>query len=487
MNALVRTLASVGIATLMTAGCFLEENPSTPSRVVVSDTTITVNSTYDVVKSDTVVIDTIDYDDGGSGASVITVLNLRIRDTITTLQTEIESTIVDSVFVDDDSVRSDTTVRADTSAADAVPVDTTYNDTTIYDTIVVPHLIVATTAATDYSSGNVGVLMEPAHAAHKDLLSIHSDNIVRCKGSAIYILERLGKDNLIRLDSSSLYSGGVVYQQSLGSGVNLQDIAFADSDKGYVTQYQAPGVLVVDLGDGSVADTIDLSDYNTTYADHPDSTEDWPFMSSALVLGDNLYVACQRMRSVTTDWGISFEPADTSLIVVISTATDAVVETIALEKKNPYGMDVAAGKLYVSSTGSWADPTDGGVERIDPATNTNEGVVAEESTFGGNISTIVMVNENKGYVAVGKNSADFSEFWTELVEFDPSAGTVGEAVDGVDDAFGGAVYNGRYLYVGDRNTAAPGVVVIDPADNSTVAGPLDVGIAPSSLSVLVME
>lgn len=487
MKVFVRNLASVCIATLTVAGCLLEENPTTPSRVVVSDTTITINSTYDLVTSDTVAIDTVDDSTGYAGTTVVTVRSLQIRDTIVTLQTEVESMIVDSVFVDGDSVRSDTTVRADTSAADALPVDTTYTDTTVYDTVVAPHVIVATTAATDYSSGNVGVIAEPAPIARKDLLSIHSDNLVRCNGSDVYILERMGKDNLIRLDSSSLYAGSVVYQQNLGSGVNLQDIAFADSAKGYVTQYQAAGVLVVELSDGSVTDTIDLSAYNTTYADHPDSTEDWPFMSSAVVYGNNLYVACQRLRSVATEWGTSYNPADTSLIVVISTATDAVVETIALEKKNPYGMDVVGGKLYVSSTGSWTDPADGGVECIDLATNTNQGVVVQENGFGGNISTIVMVSKNKGYVAVGKNSADFSEFWTELVEFDPAGGAVGSAVAGVDDAFGGAVYSGRYLYVGDRSTIAPGVVVVDPADNSTVAGPLDVGIAPSSLSVLVLE
>jgi hypothetical protein len=79
---------------------------------------------------------------------------------------------------------------------------------------------------------------------------------------------------------------------------------------------------------------------------------------------------------------------------------------------------------------------------------------------------------------------DFN-FSTVVKECNPSTGDVGATIESVNDAFGGMAYDGTYLYIGDRSTTDPGVVVIDPSDNSKVAGPIDVGsLPPSAIAVL---
>jgi hypothetical protein len=64
---------------------------------------------------------------------------------------------------------------------------------------------------------------------------------------------------------------------------------------------------------------------------------------------------------------------------------------------------------------------------------------------------------------------------------------VGDPVDSLENAFGGVAYDGTYLYVGDQSLTDPGIVVIDPSDNSKVSGPHDMGMPPSSLAILRAE
>jgi hypothetical protein len=241
---------------------------------------------------------------------------------------------------------------------------------------------------------------------------------------------------------------------------------------------QSNNLVIFNPATGTKTGTIDLSRFNTFAG--AANAEQYPYMSSAVVYGGFLYVACQRL----VHSGVYLNPGDTSLIVIISTFTDSVTGTIALSRKNPYSVSICGGKMYVSSSGAWGNSTDGGVECVDLFSNTNLGVVAMEGDFGGDISTIQMTGPNKGYVAVGKNSPDFTTFWTEIMSFNPQTRCVGQKVQNIDNAFGGLAFDGQMLYVGDRSLTKQGVVVIDPADDSKKAGPFDMGLPPNALAFL---
>lgn len=339
--------------------------------------------------------------------------------------------------------------------------------------------LVVTTS--DYMNSTVARISIEDFSTDADLMDVYPDNVVTCNNGSIYILERQGADNIIRIDGPEIASKKIRYQENIGTAVNIQDIAVISKSKAYVTQFGSSNIAIVDPSDGSVTGTIDLGREPYLNGD-----ETVPFMGDALIVGGYAYIALQRLVTVQTDWGPTPQVADsTGMIVVIDCETDKVAKKIKLKKTNPASLDTCDGYLYVSSPGSWNDQTDGGIEKIDCSDNTLKGTVISGSDFGGDITTLVIVNKNKAYVTVGLADYNFS---TVIIECDLAGKSVGETIDHVGDAFGGIAYDGTYLYIGDRSTSYPGIMVIDPDDNSKVAGPIDCGtLPPSSIAVLTME
>jgi DNA-binding beta-propeller fold protein YncE len=197
----------------------------------------------------------------------------------------------------------------------------------------------------------------------------------------------------------------------------------------------------------------------------------YPYASSLAVYGDYLYVACQRLNDL-------LEPADTSLIAVIDTRTDAIVASVKLNKKNPSSMDVFENRLLVSSSGNWFDASTSGVEMIDLASNENLGLIADGSAFGGAVGNVVFVSQSKAYAAA------MTENWTtDIIEFNPAAKTVGAKINGISDGSGGLVWDGSKIYAGDRGFGTAGVAVVDPATN-TVEQTVATEMPPSSLAII---
>jgi hypothetical protein len=350
-------------------------------------------------------------------------------------------------------------------------------------TVAIRHnAVIAGTASSDYAAGNMGFVDLADASSAQNCITIFSDNLVVTHGKSVFVLERAGKDNIIRFKEGLLGTGAVLYQKHLGQNLNIADMVFVSDTQAYVACNLGKKLLVVDPSPGAVVDSIDLSRFNA-YAG-TDSAAAIPYMQALALYNGKLYVACERLK---TDASNLPQPADTSVVAVIDVANDSVVGAIALAKRNPYSMAAFGSSLYVVSTGAWGNASDGGIEQIDMVIDKNMGVVAEEALFGGDISSVCMVSDQKAYVAVAKNSLDFSLFWTELIEFNPATGAVGSKVPGVDNAFGGAVYDGTYLYVGDRSKTNPGVVAIDPSTNTKAGGPYNMGLPPSSLAFLKLD
>lgn len=491
-----KAVAMLG-ATLL-VGCFEDSPVDSTETIVVS--TRTERDTTDI--RDTILIDSsgiVDSTVSDTSVSVeetwqFTVTTVAVTDTTFRMVSVIETTIremaisvreiTDSLYESADSLVSDTVVGADTLLDTAVNVlgetaifDTLFSDTTVLDTQSVSKYIVATTAVWG-EGGNVGIMAAGGSAGSGKLLAIHGDNSVASYNGAIYILERLGKDIITRIDGPDISAENVVYQTRFAVGANISGISFVSESKAYVTQYGASDLVVFDPESGTCVRSIFFDLY--THAG-----ETVPNMQAAVVAGDRLFVLCQRLKTFQGDMGPYMDVGDESgLVVVVSTVSDAVVDTIQLERKNPAAMGVIDGFVYVSCTGSWSDATDGGVERINLSDYSDHELLVSESDFGSNISDMIVLSPTQAYVCVSRNNADWSKFWTELVEFNPERGTVGTKVEAVADAFGGLAFDGTYLYAGDRSADAPGVVVIDPADNSKVAGPVDIEMPVNDLAVL---
>ncbi|GBU20310.1 hypothetical protein R80B4_00186 [Fibrobacteres bacterium R8-0-B4] len=353
------------------------------------------------------------------------------------------------------------------SCSDPVKSDppvVTPDDTTATDVIS----IAVTTISADYSAANFEIISTDNYSVRQNLISgLYTDNIVRAFNGDVYILERFGKDNVIKYNAKK---AAVEYQESLGEGLNIQDIAVVSETKAYISCNDNSDLIVFNPKTGKKVSTVDLSRFNT-YAG-TDSAEASPYASSLAVYGNYLYVACQRLKL--------FNPADTSLIAVIDTRNNEIVKSIKLNKKNPAAMDVFGNTLLVSSSGDWSDVTaaSAGIEMIDLTNNENLGLIADGGIFGGSLGNVIFISQSKAYAAV--MTADWT---TDIIEFNPQTKTVGEKISGISDGSGGLVCDGFKLYVGDRGFGTAGVAVVNPSTNA-VERTVSTGMPPSGLAII---
>jgi DNA-binding beta-propeller fold protein YncE len=326
---------------------------------------------------------------------------------------------------------------------------------------------------TDFQTGSFAVFpVLQADAVTKNVDRIHSDAVARVHAGLVYVVNRLGGDNIQAIDPAAGYA--TRWQCSVENGSNPHDIAFAAADKAYVTRYERASLLIVDPTTGAdcaqfVRGTVDLSQF----ADG----DGLPEMDQAVVIGGRLYVTLQLL-----DRRNFFRPTDQSLIAVVDVATDSVVGSIPLTGTNPFAEsagltpDPLTGKLTLTEVGEFGTLGDGGLERVDPATLTAEGFFVTESDLGGNVTDVVLIDEHHAYAIlldeVGRS---------RVVRFDPTlrqvTATLAEGDEFLVDIELGP--DGGTLYLTDRTLKRPGIRRFAIADDSEIApSPIDTGLPP---------
>jgi DNA-binding beta-propeller fold protein YncE len=302
---------------------------------------------------------------------------------------------------------------------------------------------------------------------------IHADAVVRVANGLVYVVNRFLGDNVQVLDPGRGFR--TVLQCTTVPGSNPHDIVVADPHKAYVTRYDRTELWIVDPGAAGCAGfrrgTIDLA----AWAD----ADGIPEMDQMALVGDRLFVTVQRL-----DRAHQFAPAGKSLLLVIDTATDAVVGEIRLASANAFGdasgigREPGTGKLLVNQAGDIFRTGDGGIQRVDPFTLSGEDFLMTEDELGGNVTDFAMVSPTKGYAVVITDALR-----NVLVAFDPSQRIVTRRlltrVDYLPDI---ALAPDGTLWVADRNLGAPGIRVFDPGDDHELtSGPIDVGLPPFAL------
>jgi hypothetical protein len=72
-------------------------------------------------------------------------------------------------------------------------------------------LIVATTVSSTITSGNIGTLDVIDNTAYKNLLPMHTDTKVATYNGSIYVLEKYGKDNVLKIHGSVICKDSISY------------------------------------------------------------------------------------------------------------------------------------------------------------------------------------------------------------------------------------------------------------------------------------
>ena len=293
----------------------------------------------------------------------------------------------------------------------------------------------------------------------------------------VYVVNRLGQDNILVLDETDLRTP--LTQFSVGNGTNPHDIEIVAPDRAHVTRYDAASLLIVDPRDGTQLGEIDLG----AFADG----DGLPEVSGIVRVGDRLYLSCQRLDR-DGGWG----PVDVSYLIVVDLATDTVVDVdpetegvqgIALSAANPNSLAVFGERIAVGVVVNFGDRA-GGVEIVDAAANRSLGLAVSEEDLGGDITSMVLVDGSRGYAVVADEN-----FANSVRPFDLSSGEVGPPLESTSGGFIPqlAVDGGR-LIVADRGSwddpDAAGLKLYDAAAGAFLAGPVNTGLPPMHVVVL---
>lgn len=304
----------------------------------------------------------------------------------------------------------------------------------------------------DFVSGYLEILNMSDTTMEADGLSIYSDAGVVSYDGSVYILERKGADNVLKIDPAKSGVSSVVYQESLTDNSNPQDMVFSSTTKAYISNEAIAEITIFDPDAGEISGSIDIS----AYIHNPDSNSS-PYAGDMELVDNSLYVLLQRRDG--------YAPGLASLILEIDTDSDAVVDTFATNFKNGFGMAYYDGALYVSNPGNAFVSGDGGVEKVDLSTGDVTTIVTEDD-LAGNPNHIIHKSGSVFYVT---NYVGWQD--VQVVELDVSDGST-TIVPGVTDAFGSIVYDKDYhrLYVGERDSVGMGIRIFE--DNTEITDPV---------------
>jgi hypothetical protein len=330
------------------------------------------------------------------------------------------------------------------------------------DPAIVGDLFVLTT---DFETGAFSIVDSTTEDAAVNVGLVHSDATARVRGDRVYVVNRLGQDNVTALDAGDRYA--VLWQVSTEPGSNPQDIAFASDRKAYVSRLERTELLVLDPATGAPLGTVDLA----SLAD----ADGFPEPAAMLEVGGRIVVAVERL-----DRGDAYRPSGPGALAVIDPATDRLERTIELTAANPYG-DMAVGpdgRLLVAEAGEFG-VLDGGIEAVDVAAGTADRLLLDETTLGGDVTAFAVAQDASVWLVVSDPS-----FVKSVVRWDPADGSRRTILAGTSLLLPCVVpIPGARIAVCDRTRESPGLRLFDLAGREQ-GEPIDVGLPPWAVRVL---
>ena len=328
--------------------------------------------------------------------------------------------------------------------------------------------------------GTLGMVpLNQRDAVSSNLVSTHSDAMVRSFGGLLYVVNRLGADNIQVVDPADF---SVTSQFSTGIGTNPQEIVAVSPTEAYVTLYQpeenqterleVDDLIRMNPRTGEILQTIDLTPFTAN------DGERHARASALLEVGGDLFVAVQDLPG-----NLALPPDQPGKIVRIDLASGRIEAAAILEGRNPFAMahSPTTGMIYIACSEFFdlASPY-GGIEIFDPATMRTERLLADEG-LGGWMGDLEVTGPF-GFVVVG--SPDYSS--NELIRFSLEEPDGSVEVLYVSDSYIQeiAVSPDGLLLVGDRDPRVNGVIFFDPATGEQQGDPITLGLPPSSIAFI---
>lgn len=308
----------------------------------------------------------------------------------------------------------------------------------------------------DFSTGSYSVVDLATRNLFDDIGfgAVSSDALARTYDGLVYVVNR-SDGNIQVIDPRQGFT--TVTQVSVGD--NPQDIVFVGGNRAYVSRLSSDELLIVDATTLAAIGAIDLSSLTK-----PADLDGVPDPFRMLLHNGLVYLILQHLDFST---GFIPERVAPGEIVVIDPALDEIVKVIALNGTDPFTdlqFSPDLNRILVASIGNFA-VADGGIEAIDPETNTVDTTfVVSEAALGGDITHFEVLSSTQGYAIVTDTN-----FAASLVRFNPSTGEVLGTLFGPVNVFvPHFAINSRnelYLAVADATVPTPQVIVFDTERN----------------------
>jgi hypothetical protein len=316
----------------------------------------------------------------------------------------------------------------------------------------------------DYSTGSLSAITTAGPTPACDIASPHSDARLRYFAGQLFVVNRFGADNIQVVEPMS---GATVLQFSVGNGANPYDIAVLSPTRAYVTRYDRRELWIVNPATGAKTGEVDLGGF----AD----ADGIPEMDRIAVVGPLAFVSLQRL-----DRPSFFSPTDSSLVAVIDTRADTLVDcdavtpgvqAIRLPVTNPvttFEFDRAQSRLLLGCVGNYG-VLDGGIVAVDPVALTAGPVLVTDADLGGDCNDLVWVSDTRVYAIVSTPS-----FATQLVRWDPVAGMVSPPLFAPGGfVLADAEWDGAgELWVADNRAVGGGIRRFSVASGAAIGVPL---------------
>jgi hypothetical protein len=309
-------------------------------------------------------------------------------------------------------------------------------------------------STSDFSTGLLSAYSIESNEFYPDLLPIHADALLSVTSNQLYVINRLGADNIMQINvSSDLY---VNYEQALGSGSNPSGLVSLSSQTILVSKYGSADLVVLDSTSGQQI----LQKSLLQFAD----SDSIPEINTVLRINDDIYLTMQlldRDHSGNAIW----PPTQNGLLIKLNASSLEVAASYTLPFTNPVSKIRYHGhrdSLVIAAPGYYGlnYQLDGGVVEFSLVTDSFLTSPLTEQSANYEITDAYILNNQKA-IALGNDEQLNSYF----LEFNPTTSTITRVIAQIKASQGGyfsdfAVYQNR-IYLSDRSTSNPQLRVYD--------------------------
>lgn len=327
----------------------------------------------------------------------------------------------------------------------------------------------------DFTSGFLSAYSPAENKAYRDITPVFNDSMVRYESGSSYILQRMGSDSLRRLDNQHGYS--TLYEKSLGSRSNPQDVVFLTGNTIAVSYYNRNTIDIRSKNSGALLRQVDLS----AWADADGYAEVGRLWFDGTGF---LYAALQRLNRNATD--AIWPPFGQSYLLKIDTTTDAITP-YPLSYQNPVSLlhyNAAQNSLIFAAPGRFGAnySLDGACVVFSLALQAFLPPLITEAQLGYEITDCFLDASGNG-VFLGNDNSLTSVFGA----FDATTHTLTRVAATLSASNGGyfssiLLHGTGKVYLADRNIYKPGLRIFSGALlNEETAQPIYMGLPPLSM------